>query len=554
VTGGAPGLEPDPPAPAEASPRRGGLLVPAHDDSRGGVTAILAVAVILRLWQLGAQSLWTDEGSAWFAASLPFRDLIRFCVEKDASPPLFYFLTGIFLRLRDDEFGLRMVSALAATALVWVTYRFARLFADRRAATLAAALMAIAPFQIMYAQEARSYMLVALWTVLSLYLFARSVLLERPGAWTPLVAVTALGLWTQSIFVLGLGVQAVFVVMTPAGRRNLPRWVLAMAIAFALYVPWILLSMSHSDLGSSHWYVPKLHGHASFQVLRALLLGPLSLVTPPAGATTPGLDHILPRAVAWLILLATPLVPLAFVLPQLLRRDSAGAMLRFVLGALVLPLAAVFVVSFWRPLWLVRYFVFLTPMVAILVAAGVRGMRPRSLSMAWFALLLVVNGYATFRYYIDYSKEPWRAAAARIAADSDPSHTAVIVTFDPEAFGFYNRKLPQPYSVFAAAHPDVPFHDAYTPGQLDTIEQTLRDSTARFDETWVVVRSPNSPVRKEIVRRALSVAAIGREGVLADSLPSVQGRLMIHHYRRLQPHTLAADPSAADTLRVTPSR
>jgi len=87
VTGGAADPEPDAPAPADPTPRRGGLLVPAQDDSRGGVTAILAVAVVLRLWQLGAQSLWTDEGSAWFAASLPFRDLIRFCVEKDASPP-----------------------------------------------------------------------------------------------------------------------------------------------------------------------------------------------------------------------------------------------------------------------------------------------------------------------------------------------------------------------------------------------------------------------------------------------------------------------------------
>jgi hypothetical protein len=553
MEGGSSAPRSDPPEPA-AEPRRGALLIPAADDSRSGVVAILAVSLVLRLWQIGALSLWTDEGSAWFAASLPFRDLIRFCIEKDASPPFYYLLTGLAVRLGNDELHVRLVSALASTALVWVTYRFARLFADRRTATIAAALMAISPFQIMYAQEARSYALVALWTVLSLYLFARAALLEERAVWIPLTIVTAAGLWTQSIFVLGLGVQAAFVVLTPAGRRSLPRWLLAIGAAFLLYAPWIYFSAAHRDLGSSHWYVPRLHGHNLFQVIRAVLLGPLSLVTPPYAATTPGLDHVMPRKLAWLILLATPLMPLAFVVPRLFDRDRRGMLLRFVLGALVLPLAAVFVVSFWRPLFLTRYFVFLTPMVAILIATGVRSMRPRVASMAWFGLLMVVNGYATFRYYIDYSKEQWRAAAEKIAADSDPAHTAVIVTFDPEAFAFYNLKLPRPYPVFAAAHPDVPFHDAYTPGQLDTIERTLRDSTARFDETWVVVRSPNSPVRKEIVRRSLAVAAIGREGVLADSLRSVQGRLMIHHYRRPLPHTLPADGAPAETLRVTPSR
>jgi len=556
MEGGSPAPRMDAAPAAEASPRRG-LLVPAEDDSRTGVVAIVVAALVLRLWQLGAQSLWTDEGSAWFASSLRFRELLRFCVEKDASPPLFYFLTGLGLRLGDDEFHLRLVSALASTALVWVTYRFARLFSDRRTATVAAALMAIAPFQIMYAQEARSYALVALWTVLSLYLFARAVLLERPRAWVPLVAVTALGLWTQAIFVLGLGVQAGFVVLTASGRRNLVRWLMAMGAALVLYAPWLILSMRHAELGSSHWYVPKVHGHTSFQVIRALLLGPLSLVTPPYGATTPGLDHFMPRKLAWLILIATPLVPLVFALPRLRDRDQRGAMLRFVAGCLVLPLAAVFVVSLKRSLWMTRYFVFLTPFVAILIATGVRTMRPRVLSMVSFALLLLVNGYAAFRYSIDYSKEPWRAAAQRIASVSDPAHTAVIVTFDHEAFTFYNRKLPQPYAVFPAAHPDVPFHDAYTPGQLDTIERTLRDSTTRFDETWVIVRSPNSPVRKEIARRALAVAAIGREGVVVgDSLVSVQGRLLISHYRRPLAHGIehAADPAAADTLRNVPVR
>ena len=551
---GSPASRPAAAGATERGNRWSGLLVPTGEDSRSGIIPILCLALIVRLWQLGSLSLWTDEGSAWTAASLPFRELIRFCIEKDASPPLFYLLTSLSLRLGSDEFHLRLVSALASTALVWVTYRFARLLGTRRTATIAAALIALAPFQIMYAQEARAYALVALWTVLGLDLFARAALLDRPRSWVPLGIVTALGLWTQSIAVLGIGVQAAFIVLTPAGRRNMVRWVLTMAGAFVLYLPWILLTATHSDLGSSHWYVKHPGAASAAQVLRALILGSISLVHKPDSATTPGLDHYLPRTLAWLVLTAVPLVPLLGLLPRLRDPGERGMLLRYVTGALVLPLVAVFAISFWRPLWMARYFVFLSPMIAILLAVSIMSLQRRAVAMAWFALLLLVNAYAVFRYAIDYTKEPWRAVAKMVSDASDASRTAVIVTFDPDPFVFYNAKLEHPYPVYVAAHPDVPFHDTYTPGQLDQITRALRDSTARFEEVWVIVRSPNSPIRKELVRRTQLAVAEGRERIAADSLNSVQGKLRVSRYRRPLHHLIGGAPAPAETLRNAPGR
>ena len=529
--------------------RRPGLAA-ASEDSPTGLVGVLLTALLLRLWQLGDRSVWTDEGTAWTAATLPLGELIEFCRRQDASPPLYYLLTGLALRLGDGETQLRLVSVLASTALVWVTYRFARLLADRRTATIAAALMALSPFQIMYAQEARSYALVALWTVLSLHLFARAVLLERRRAWIPLVLVTALGLWTQSIVVLGIGTQAAFVALTGAGRRNALRWAGAMAAAFALYAPWLVLSAQGPHLASSHWYLKQPDERTSFGVARALFLSPVSLVTPPITATLPGLEQFVPRLFAWAVLLAAPLAPLALGLARVRDPGSRGTLARFVAGALALPLLSVFLISFLRPLWLARYFVFLGPMVAILIALGVRALRPRALSMAWFGLLLMTAGYASFRYFTDYSKEPWRQVAARAAAGSDPARTAVVVTFDPDPFLYYNARLPRRFPVFAAAHPAVPFHDAYTPRQLDELSSALRESTTTYDEVWVVVRSPNSPVRKEVARRARETAAIGRVAVTVDSLDSFQGKLRFAHYRRPRLERVPGATASAETLRA----
>src|SRR5205085_2821986 len=127
--------------------------------------------------------------------------------------------------------------------LVWVTYRLARLVADRPTATLAAAFTALSPYQLMYAQEARTYTLVALWMTLSLYLFARAVLLGQSRAWLPFVLVSALGLWTQTIALLGVLVQAAIVIGTPAGRRHGIAWMLAQLGAVLLFVPWIFIGI-----------------------------------------------------------------------------------------------------------------------------------------------------------------------------------------------------------------------------------------------------------------------------------------------------------------------
>jgi len=498
---------------------------------------ILFAALLLRLTGLGARSLWTDEGSTWTAASSPLRELIRLCAQKDASPPLFYLLTSLALKIGDTEAWLRSVSVVASLGMVWLTYRIARLAASRSEASLAAVLVALSPHQLMFAQEARTYMTVACFTTWALYLFARAALLDRRRAWLPFVLVSALGLWTQSIALLGVGVQATLIVLTPAGRRNAWRWLLAQAAAFALYAPWIAINLAQaSHLSHSHWYLRTPGGHEVFQVLRAVFLSPIPLVTPPPGATLPGLEAFLPRPVAHLILTALPIVPLLFGAREALRPGPAGQVQRFALAGLCLPLLAVWLVSFKVPLWLPRYFVFLTPMLAVLTARGLWAMRPPGLSYAWTALLLLASGYACFRYSTDYAKEPWRQVVHFIGMNQQPGHAAVLVPFDVDPFRYYDRRLDPPLAAIEVSHPDVPFASDYTPRQLDEMETAARARAASYDQVWVIVRSPNSEVRREVARRAERAAeSDGR--VLKDRSiwTSMSGPLRVARFERPAP-------------------
>jgi mannosyltransferase len=501
--------------------------------------AVLISALLLRLWHLGARSVWTDEGTAWRAASSPLTQLIHLCAAEDASPPLFYLFTSAALRFGDDEAHLRLVSVLASLGMVWLTYRLTRLFASRPTAALAAAFTAVSPYQIMYAQEARTYMLVSCLLNLSLYLFARAVVMGRSRAYPPFVIASALALYTQSIAVLGVLVQAAFVVLDPRARRNVWKWVAAQGASVLLFAPWIPIQLQQAGrLSESHWYLAAPGGHGVFQVMRAVLLSPVPVRTGANGVS--GLGAFLPGPVGMAALVAVVVAPLAIAAVGMVARGAGGPAARLTALALVLPPAAVLAFSAIEPLWLPRYFVFLTPPLSALLAYGLGFVKPPGLRGIWAALLLYISLYGWHRYDHDYTKEPWRDVAAHIAAVSAPGRAAALVTFDLDPYDYYNRRQKAPVAAFEVSHPDVPFSTRYTPRQLEELTDAARRDVAPFDDVWVVVRSANSESRREVARRAEAVAAEGRTLEGREVWDSMTGPLRVARYGRARPDSAAA--------------
>jgi Dolichyl-phosphate-mannose-protein mannosyltransferase len=524
--------QPTPP-PARVMPPDPGPS-PGDRFARVALPLVLLGALALRLVHLGARSLWTDEGSTWTAATATFHALIQRCLERDASPPLYYLLTSLALRFGDGEAQLRAVSLVASAVLVWLTYRLARLAAGRAEATLAALVIALSPYQLMYAQEARTYTLVAALAVAGLYSFARAVLFGRPRAWLPYVLFSTLALYTQSLALLAVGVQVALVLLVPAARRRVVPFLLAQAVIVALYLPWLVLSFAQAEhLRDSHWYLSTPDGHGIFQVLRSVFLSPIPIVTAPHLAPRPGLDAWLPRRFAQALLVLVPTVPLVVGMLEMRAPGRRGMLMQLATAGLFLPLLAVLVAAWRVPFWLPRYFVLLTPWLAVLLACGLFRLRPRFLALGVGVLLVVVSLYTDWRYDTDYTKEPWREVAAHIAAISPPGHTVVLVPFDVDPYAYYNRHTRDRIATAEVSHPDVPFASRFTPLQLDEAEAATRATAGDYEDVWVVVRSANSEVRRELARRALRVAAEGRAQLGGEEVwDSSAGPLRVSHFRR----------------------
>src|SRR5262245_10017007 len=89
---------------------------------------LLMIGLAMRLYRLGAQSLWLDEGGTWAVVTgQTWGRLIADLGSMDAAYPLYHLLLKGWVALAgDSEWALRFPSALAGAAAVVVLFFAAR--------------------------------------------------------------------------------------------------------------------------------------------------------------------------------------------------------------------------------------------------------------------------------------------------------------------------------------------------------------------------------------------------------------------------------------------
>ena len=218
---------------------------------------LLLAAFALRVYGLHAQSLWFDEGWSWHLARMPLAEMAA-ATAGDRSPTLYYALLHLWIGVSgQSEFAMRMLSAAAdVAALACVALLAQRM---RGSSLAAAALYAICPAAIWYAQETRMYALVAALTIGStaaLWIWLRT---GRTRALVASAALLALAAHSHYYAIFLLPGHAAAVALTwfrpqtavrspqsDHGRRQsvvsgrfLP-WLLAALGVVAVVAPWLL--------------------------------------------------------------------------------------------------------------------------------------------------------------------------------------------------------------------------------------------------------------------------------------------------------------------------
>jgi len=184
---------------------------------------ILLLALALRVWDLGARSLWFDEASEYWVATAPLFRLAHFVGVGSGDPPLYAFLLHFWMALGTNEAWLRLLSVLASVAGVAGAMTLGLRLGGLPTAIAAGLLLSVNPPDIRYAQEAGQYALML--GTLAWNLFALHGLWTRGGrkwvlAWA-LTAFLATTAYYAAVFTVGVPLGCALV--EAAVRRDRPR-------------------------------------------------------------------------------------------------------------------------------------------------------------------------------------------------------------------------------------------------------------------------------------------------------------------------------------------
>ncbi len=298
-----------------------------------------AVMSALGLWGLDRGGMWRDEAATFQVALRSIPQIWRLLHSVDAVHGLYYLLMHGVLAVHPGEVLLRLPSVCGAAATAGLVAALGARLARPRVGLWAGLLYAVTPMAGHYAQEGRSYALVAAGVTGATLLLLRAV---RGGRWWPYGVVLAVTCVLHEFAVLVLLAHACTLALARVPGRVWRGWSCAAGAVVLVLLPLVLVSRGQAeqvawltapDGRSVERLVREFAGQSPVVLGPYLVLVGLAVLMPPAkrGVSLAGVAVplvLVPPAVLMGVSQVTPLYDDRYVLYSL-----AGAPLLAAAGA-----------------------------------------------------------------------------------------------------------------------------------------------------------------------------------------------------------------------------
>ncbi|WP_330288376.1 glycosyltransferase family 39 protein [Streptomyces sp. NBC_00576] len=301
----------------------------------------MAVMLVIGCWGLDRGGMWRDEAATFQVARRTVPQIWRLLHEVDAVHGLYYLLMRPVLALHPGEVLLRLPSVLAAAATAGLVAALGARLARPRVGLWAGLLYAVNPMVGHYAQEGRSYAMVAAGAAGATLLLVRAV---GSRSWTAYAVVLAVTCLLHEFAVLLLLAHAVTLALAGVPRRVWAGWLYAAGVVALVLLPLALLS--HAQSAQVGWL--RSPGQGSVDRLVHQFAGPTDVVLVPC----------------------LLLMYVALRRPWTTRHGSEPTLAAVALPLLLVPPAILMTVSQWSPLYDDRYVLYALAGAPLLAAAG----------------------------------------------------------------------------------------------------------------------------------------------------------------------------------------
>jgi hypothetical protein len=398
------------------------------------VCCITALAALLRIFHLGAKSLWLDEALLYWFANGDLKHVLEQNAAYNSAPPLFALLLHGVISIDRSEEALRAISCIAGILAVPSIYLLARQFVSGQWASFAALLAAVAPAQVEYSQQVREYSLTFLLAVVMLLVFCR-FLQQRSWSFALLLSlVVSVSLFTQyGLALLFFAINLVFLALLfriDQPKRAVILWLWVLLVASISVAAVYHLSLKH------HW-VPG--GRAAYYLPDAYWNGSLRSLFRMA---------ILNTETIFNFAFPTPLLILACALGmvEVAKSDRQWT----ALWLLAAPLALTFAMGIVRayPYSGTRQTIFLTPMMYVFAALGMAFLSRQRSSRAVIGILTVLLvGYGlknTALYYLSAQPQNIRPIVGKLLSSVSQGDRIYVHSGAGPAFSYYFQEQARP--------------------------------------------------------------------------------------------------------------
>jgi mannosyltransferase len=390
---------------------------------------VVAIGAILRFLHLGAQSIWLDEALSLAYAQLPWAQFAHLMRARELNMLPYYLLLRGWIHFGTAEWIVRSLSAICSVAMLPLLYQLGVRLFGVRVGQIAVALLALHPYHVRFAQEARGYSLMLLLVTASTLLFVRATESSSHSRklWVAYVVISALAAYAH--FYASFALLAQWVSIAIVRPRGFPWKRLAIAvIAIGILLVPIAAFVLYGHADPAEWIPFPNERRVEFLVYS--LLG---------GDNTPGA-----RVVAWPVYAVVLIAAGAAALRAWRGRERTNNAERYALvfAGAALPIVLVLAVSLIKPIFVDKYLMECLPFAVLVVAIGVYRLRPPVLGGIALLLALGISGHGTLNYFQHPDKDDWRSATRYVLASAQPGDAALFFpSYVVAPFEYYRARL-----------------------------------------------------------------------------------------------------------------
>lgn len=432
------------------------------------LSLIILLGFFLRIYDIGEESFWIDEGStALTVTKYNGLEILKNIYEQGqilpgyypavSDLPMYHYTIELWsLAFGISEVSLRAYSALFGLLAIIYVYLIAKLIFNKKVGLLASFLLAISIPAIEFSQEARPYSLFLFLATASSYYFLKALENNRKRDWIWYAVFILIGLYTHYLFELMLLSHILYMIFDLFFTRkykfkNILDNIKNKGILKSIFVVYLIISIISSPLilrtfrtdnVEPWWSRPTISNTAKIFVNFATWFYPSQ-----EGKDKISSGSILDIGTFDFIVLSSALLTALlfyFFIGSYLYKNVKNIMKEkyvvFLLVWFLFPLCLALFVSILTPVAMFtsfRYFLFCLPPFVIIASKGILSFKKKVFGY-FLVALIILNALPLYAYYKNVNNQQWRELADYIKANGKANEPIVIsISYGEVTFRYY---------------------------------------------------------------------------------------------------------------------